>query len=176
MSRLAVLFIALLGTLACSSGQATSDWKPFQDVIRAALTAEKNSFVPDPPVCPGPVPEDVRERLIAQLPNKLSGYFGQPQVDKEISIATAVVRDKDGPACVYGGGVDWVRLDNLSVNGTSAVGSGQVRMWARVAQWQERPIFAEPHNTVDATFRISKMSGRWVITQYEWRFALGSEP
>lgn len=176
MARLAVLFIVLLGILACASEQATSDRKPFQDAIRAALTAEKNSFVPDPTVCPGPVAEDVRQRLIAQLHGQLSAYFGQPQLGKEVSIATAVIRDKDGPACVYGGGVDWVWLGNLSVNGTDAVGAGQVRMWARVAQWQGRPIFAEPHNTVDATFHMSKMSGRWVITQYRWRFASGSEP
>lgn len=176
MARLAVLFIPLLGILARSSRQAMSDRKPFQDVIRAALTAEKNSFVPDPPVCPGPVPDDVRQRLITQLRNQLSAYFGQPQLDKEISIATAVVRDKGGPACVYRGGVDWVRLDKLSVNGTDAAGAGQVRMWARLAQWQGRLIFAEPHNTVDATFRMSKMMGRWLITEYQWRFASGSVP
>lgn len=176
MGRLAVLFLALLGTLACSTRQAASDREPFQEVIQAALTAEHNSFVPDPPVCPGPVSETMRQQLIAELPNKLSAYFGQPQLDNEISIATAALRDKDGPACVYGGGVDWVRLDDLSVNGTNAAGAGQVRMWARVAQWQGRPIFAEPHNNVDATFHFSNVSGRWVITQYQWRFASGSEP
>lgn len=176
MVRLTILFVVALGILACSPGQPTLDRRPFEDLIRAAMTAEKNSFVPDPPICPGPVAQDVRQLLIAQLPNQLSGYFGQPQLDKEISIATAVVRDKDGPACLYGGGVDWVRLDKLSVNGTDASGSGQVQMWARLAQWQQRPVFAEPHNTVDATFRMSKMSGRWLITEYQWRFASGSEP
>ena len=137
MARLAVLFVALFGTLACSSGQAAPDRKPFQDMIAAALTTEKNSFVPDPPVCPGPVPEEMRQRLIAQLPSQLSAYFGQPQLDKEISIATAAVHGKDGPACIYGGGVDWVRLDSLSVDGTAAAGAGQVRVWARVAQCRE---------------------------------------
>lgn len=176
MVRLTIQLIVVLGVLASCSGQPASDRKPFEDLIRAAMTAERNAFVPDPPVCPGPVAEDVRQRLIAQVPNQLSAYFGQPQLDKEISIATAVVRDKDGPACVYRGGVDWVRLDKLNVNGADAAGAGQVRLWARLAQWQGRPIFAEPHNTVDATFRMSKMSGRWLVTQYQWRFASGSEP
>lgn len=179
MLRIGAVALATLGLIACSApftDSSSDDWKPFGDLVRHGLTAEENAFVPDPPVCPGPVPFAVREHLIAGLSVRLSAYFAEPQLAKEISLATGVVQEKDGPACLYGGGVDWVRLDSVSINGNSAVAAGQVRLWTKLAQWQGKPVFAEPHNTVDATFGLARQNGHWMITHYAWTFARGSEP
>jgi hypothetical protein len=170
--------LATAALVGCSSvpgiTAASQDMKPFEEVIRSGLIAEKNAFVPDPPICPGPVPQDVRDRLIAQLPMRLATYFAEPQLGKEISIATAVLQH--GPSCLYGGGVDWVRLNNLRTNGTTATVAGQVRAWEKLAQWQGRHVYAEPHNTIDCSFQLTKVDGRWRITHYRWTFAPGSEP
>lgn len=140
--------------------------------------AERSAFAPSPPICPGPVPASVREHLVAEAPIRLGAYFTSPQLEKEIAIVTGVVTDpKDGPACEYGGGVDWVRLDSVTTTGNSAEAIGQVRAWSRVAQWQTAgPKMAEPHNTVDVTVNLLRISGRWLISRYEWKFAPGSEP
>ena len=178
VARVTVAVAVLIATIACSSAQAldTADRRPFEVLVRAALTAAATSFIPDPPVCPGPVSAGVRQRLLADLPNRLSPYFGGAQLDQELSIATGVVRNDDGPACIYGGGVDWVRLDHLKLTATDADATGQTRLWSRSAQWQGHPVFAEPHNTLNATFHLSKADGHWLITRYQWSFAPGSEP
>lgn len=142
------------------------------------MAAEHTAFVPVPPVCPGPIPESVRGQLVAQAPILLSAYFTSPQLEKEIAIVTGVVTNpKGGPACVYGGGVDWVRLDTVNTTDTSAVAIGQVRAWSRIAQEQASgPKMAEPHNTMDMTFSLLRVNDRWLISRYDWKFAPGSEP
>jgi len=88
-----------------------------------------------------------------------------------------VVDPKGGPACDYGAGVDWVRLDRVSTTGNSADAAGQLRGWSRIAQWQvSGPKMAEPHNTLDVTFNLGRVGGKWLISRYDWKFARGSEP
>jgi hypothetical protein len=109
---------------------------------------------------------------------RLGAYFTSPQLEKEIELATSVVTDpKGGPACLYGAGVDWVRLDEVSTTSGSAVATGQVRAWSRVAQWQASgPKMAGPHNTLDVTLDLLRTNGQWLISHYDWKFAPGSEP
>lgn len=106
---------------------------------------------------------------------RLGAYFTSPQLEKEIDIVTGVVmNEKDGPACIYGGGVDWVRLDRVNTTGSSAVATGQVRVWSKIAQWQESgPKMAEPHGTIDVTVNLLRINGRWLISRYVWKFAPG---
>ncbi len=108
---------------------------------------------------------------------KLGAYFTSPQLQKEIALVYRAVSNKGGPACVYGGGLDWVRLDSVSTTGSSAVAGGQIRAWARLAQWQvSGPKMAEPHNTLDTNFSLLRVDGHWLISRYSWSFAPGSEP
>jgi hypothetical protein len=180
MIRIYAAAVAVVVAVACDSAEAAKvrgpDPKPFQALVRAGLAETQNAFVPDPAICPGPVPGDVRDGLVSQIPSRMAAYFAQPQLDKEVSIATRVVRSNDGPACMYGGGVDWVRLDHLTIQGDASSASGQARLWAKFAQWQGTPVFAEPHNTLDITCSFLKVGGRWLISLYEWHFAPGSEP
>jgi hypothetical protein len=107
---------ALVGCSSVPGIDATGqDTKPFEEVIRSGLAAEKNAFMLNPPICPGPIPQIVRDRLVAQLPMRLSTYFAEPQLGKEISTAIGVVQHD--PSCLYGGGVEWVRVDNLRTDG-----------------------------------------------------------
>ena len=142
------------------------------------MAVEQTAFMPVPAVCPGPVPDAVREQLLTRVPIVLSAYFTSPQLEREVAIATGIVSDaKGGPACIYGGGVDWVRLDNVNTNGATADATGQFRAWSRIAQWQASgPKIAEPHNTLDATFNLRRINGKWLISSYRWTFAPGSEP
>jgi hypothetical protein len=183
MMRTSVILAALLLSASCNSaplsGSATpQDPQSILEVIRGGIAAEHTAFIPIPPVCPGPVPTTVREQLVTQAPMRLGAYFTSPQLEKEIGIVTDVVTNpKGGPACVYGGGVDWVRLDSVSSTGNSTEAIGQVRAWSRVAQWQASgPKMAEPHNTLDLTFNLMRISGMWLISRYDWKFAPGSEP
>jgi hypothetical protein len=115
---------------------------------------------------------------MTQAPIVLGAYFTSPQLEKEVAIATGVVSNaKGGAACIYGGGVDWVRLDTVNTTGAMAAANGQFRAWSRVAQWQATgPKMAEPHNTLDATFNLRRVNGKWLISSYDWTFAPGSEP
>jgi hypothetical protein len=123
------------------------------------------------------VPTGVREQLATHAPVLLGVYFTTPELERELEIATRVLRSESGPACVYGGGVDWVRLDRVSTAGSSAVAIGQFRGWSKVAQWQESgPKMAEPHNTIDVKVNLLRIDGQWLISQYHWKFARGSEP
>jgi hypothetical protein len=180
MASFRVLAVALLAGVAWGFGQPSTgerrDWKPFEELVRSGLAAKQTSFLPSPAICPGPVPNDVRQQLIAQIPKRLETYFAESQLGKEISLAFKVVQEKEGPACLYGGGVDWVRLDEVTVNNESAGGTGQARLWTKVAQWQEKPVMAEPHNTINMTFQFARVDGRWMISTYDWKFAPGSEP
>jgi hypothetical protein len=108
----------------------------------------------------------------------LGAYFVSPQLEKEVDLVGKVLaHTKGGPVCLYGAGVEWVRLDKISTSGASAAATGQVRVWSRVAQWQASgPKMAEPHNTLDVTFALKRIDGRWLISNYEWKFAPGSEP
>ncbi len=148
------------------------------EVIRGGLTAEQTAFIPQPPVCPGPVSDAVRQQIVAQIPIALGPYFTSPQLETDIARATNMVSgSKAGLECVYSGGVDWVGLESVSASGTTMAARGQVRLWSRVAQWQKSgPKFAEPHNTLDANFHLVRIGGRWLIARYEWKFAPGSRP
>ena len=97
------------------------------------------------------------------------------QLESEIAIVNRMAADPHGgPACEYGG-VEWVQLDRLDVYGSSADATGRVRVWSRVTQGLNSGM-AEPHNTVDATFHLVRVGGRWLISHYTWTFARGSEP
>jgi hypothetical protein len=183
MLRTSVILAALLLSASCSSAPVSDsatpqDRRSILEVIRGGMAAEHTAFIPIPPVCPGPVPATVREQLVTQAPIRLGAYFTSPQLEKEIAIAIEVVTNpKGGPACVYGGGVDWVRLDSVSSTRNSAEAIGQVRAWSRIAQWHvSGPKMAEPHNTLDVTFNLLRIGGHWLISRYDWRFAPGSEP
>jgi hypothetical protein len=169
------LVVAVLLLTSCSS--ATIE-PAIVDVIRGGLTAEQTAFIPQPPVCPGPVLDALRQQIVARIPTELGAYFTSPQLETDIARATRVVTDsKAGPECVYSGGVDWVRLNSVSTSGATMAAKGQVRLWSRVAQWQTSgPKFAEPHNTVDANFSLVRIGGRWLISRYDWKFAPGSGP
>jgi hypothetical protein len=174
----AVLLVAGCSTSAVTQSASPQDRQAILEVLRQGMAAERTSFIPTPPVCPGPVSGPVRDQLINQIPLLLGAYFTSPQLEKEIGLANAVVTDpKGGPACVYAAGVDWVRLDTVSTSDGSAVAAGQLRAWSRVAQWQSSgPKMAEPHNTLDVTFNLRRIGGKWLISRYDWRFAPGSEP
>ena len=174
----AILFLAGCGSQLDTGSASTQDRQSILETIRGGMAAERIAFIPAPAVCPGPVPATVLEQLVAQAPMALGAYFTSPQLEKEIDLVTKVVTDpKGGPACEYGGGVDWVRLDTVSTNDSSAVAMGQFRAWSRLAQWQAAgPKMAEPHNTLDATFNLKRINGRWLISRYDWSFAPGSEP
>jgi hypothetical protein len=183
MLRTSVILAALVLLASCASATASGSATPqdrqsILEVIRGGTVADQTAFIPMPPVCPGPVPATVRKQLVTQAPMRLGVYFTSPQLEKEIAIVTDVVTNpKGGPACVYGGGVDWVRLDSVSSSGNSAEAIGQVRAWSRIAQWQvSGPKMAEPHNTLDVTFKLLLINGRWLISSYDWKFAPGSEP
>jgi hypothetical protein len=119
----------------------------------------------------------VREQLATRAPVLLGAYFTTPELERELEIATRVLLSESGPACVYGGGVDWVRLDRVRTTGSSAEAIGQFRGWSKVAQWQESgPKMAEPHNTIDVKVNLLRIDGQWLISQYHWKFARGSEP
>lgn len=181
MLRTTATLAALLLVVGCSPDQGSAtpaDRQSITEVIRGGMAAEHTAFVPVPPVCPGPVPTTVKEELVAQAPMRLGAYFTSPQLEKEIEIVTGVVLSKyGGSSCLYGGGVDWVRLDRVNTTGSSAVATGQVRVWSKVAQWQESgPKMAEPHNTIDVKVNLVRIDGQWLISQYHWKFARGSEP
>jgi hypothetical protein len=181
MLRASATLIAVL-LAGCSSapdpGSAgTEDRQSITEVVRGGITAEHTAFIPVPPICPGPVPATVREQLLRDAPTRLGAYFTSPQLEKNIDVITKVVTQKDGPACAYGAGVDWVRLDRMSTMGSSAVATGQVRLWSKLAQWQESgPKMAEPRGTIDVIVNLSRIDGHWLISRYEWKFARGSEP
>jgi len=174
----AVLLVAGCSTPTVAGPASSQDRQAILEVIRQGMVAERTSFVPATPVCPGPVSAAVRDQLLNQIPLRLGAYFTSPQLAKEISLANAVVTDpKGGPACVYAAGVDWVRLDTVSTSGGSAVAAGQLRAWSRVAQWQSSGLkMAEPHNTLDVTFNLRRIGGKWLISRYDWTSAPGSEP
>ena len=173
-----VLLLVGCSAAALSGSASPQDRQSILEVVRNGLSAERTSFIPAPPVCPGPVSAAIRDQLLIQIPVRLGAYFTSPQLEREIGQATAVVTDpKGGPACMYAAGVDWVRLDNVNTTGGSAVATGQIRAWSRVAQWQlSGPKMAEPHNTLDVTFNLLRISGWWLISRYGWKFAPGSEP
>jgi hypothetical protein len=172
------LLIASCSQVMDTGSASPQDRQSILEAIRGGMTAEHTAFVPVPPVCPGPVPTPVREQLLAQAPGRLGAYFTSPQLEREIAIANGVVSNpKGGPACIYGAGVDWVRLDFVSTSRETAVATGQFRAWSRIAQWHASgPKTAEPHNTLDATFNLRRINGRWLISSYDWNFAPGSEP
>jgi hypothetical protein len=183
MLRASLILAAVLLSASCSfapepGSAAPQDRQSILEVIRGGMTAERTAFVPVPPVCPGPVPANVSEQLVARAPILLGAYFTSPQLEKEIALVAGVATNpKGGPACVYGGGVDWVRLDTVNVTGNSAAAKGQVRAWSRIAQWQASgPKMAEPHNTTDMTFSLLRINDRWLISRCDWKFAPGSEP
>jgi hypothetical protein len=167
--------VALVLLMTCSSAAVEP---AIVEVIRGGLTAEQTAFIPQPPVCPGPVSDAVRQQVVAHIPIALGAYFTSPQLETDIARATNVVTgSKAGVECVYSGGVDWVRLDSVSTSGTTMAARGQVRLWSRIAQWQESgPKFAEPHDTLDASFHLVRIAGRWLISRYDWKFAPGSGP
>jgi hypothetical protein len=179
--RVVVGLVAALALAGCNSAPGHgSAWLQDRQLIIAAvrggMAATQTAFVPSPPVCPGPVPEAVLEQLVARAPTVLGAYFTSPQLEKEIAIVNRVAADpKGGPACEYGGGVDWVQLSGLVVSGSSADSEAQVRVWSRVTQGPNSKM-AEPHNTLDTTFHLIRIGGRWLISRYTWTFAPGSEP
>jgi hypothetical protein len=174
----AALLVASCSTSTVAGSASPADRQAILEVLRQGMVAERTSFLPTPPVCPGPVSAPVRDQLLNQIPLRLGAYFTSPQLEKEIGLANAVVTDpKGGPACVYAAGVDWVRLDTISTSGGSAVAAGQLRAWSRVAQWQSSgPKMAEPYNTLDVTFNLRRIGGQWLISRCDWMFAPGSEP
>ena len=183
MPRTTAILASLMLVASCSilpdpGSASAADRQAIGEVVRGGMAAAQTAFMPVPAVCPGPVPDAVRKQLLTQAPIVLSAYFASPQLEKEVAIATGVVSNaKGGPACIYGGGVDWVRLDNVNTNGATADATGQFRAWSRIAQWQASwPKIAEPHNTLDATFNVRRINGKWLISSYQWTFAPGSEP
>jgi len=163
--------------IAVTGSASPQDRQAILEVLRQGMAAERTSFIPTPPVCPGPVSAPVRDQLLNQIPLRLGAYFTSPQLEKEIGPANAVVTDpKGGPACVYAAGVDWVRLDTASTSGRSAVAAGQLRAWSRVAQWQSSgPKMAEPHNTLDVTFNLRRIGAKWLMIDSTHR-TLGPRP
>src|SRR2546423_3890785 len=131
---------ALLMMAACmQSAEAGSSIaaQSIEDLIRNGITAELNVYVPGHPVCPGPVPQDVRNEMLARLPTSLSGSFASPLLEADISRAAGVLADgASTPACQYGAGVEWVHLSNVTGTGSMAKATGLYRTWSRVAQWQ----------------------------------------
>jgi hypothetical protein len=175
---LGLVFLAECSTAVPMGSASRQDRQAILSTVRSGVATVVSAFIPNPPVCPGPVSDSVRQQLLLQIPKRLGAFFTSPQLQKEIDIASNVVTDpKGGSACDYGAGVDWVRLDRVSVAGGSAEASGQLRAWSRIAQWQTSgPKMAEPHNTLDVTFALKRISGNWLISRYDWKFALGSEP
>jgi hypothetical protein len=178
-SLILAMFLLLVGCSSTDTGSASpQDRQAILEVVRGGIGAERTAAIPAPPVCPGPVAAATRDQLLTQLPVSLSAYFTSPQLGKEIDLVSKFVADpKEGPACLYGAGIDWARLDKVSTARASAVAVGQVRLWSRVAQWQASgPKMAEPHNTLDVTFALQRIDGRWLISKYDSKFAPGSEP
>ncbi|HZQ49036.1 MAG TPA: hypothetical protein VFB69_01885 [Candidatus Dormibacteraeota bacterium] len=183
MLRSTLITAAVVLVVGCSppvdTGSASAqDRQAILAVIHDGMVAERTAFIPTPAVCPGPVPASVREQLLSQIPIRLGAYFTSPQLEKEIGIGTGVVNEPtNGAACLYGAGVDWVRMDRVSTSGASAVAAGQIRIWASLAQWHASgPSMAEPHGTLDVNFDLRRVGGKWLISHYDWRFAPGSEP
>jgi hypothetical protein len=179
--RVIAVMVAALALAGCTSAPGPGaawlqDRQLIIEAVRGGMAATQTAFVPSPPVCPGPVPEAELEQLVARAPIVLGAYFTSPQLEKEIAIVNRVAaRRQGGPACEYGGGVDWVQLSGLEVSGSSADAQAHVRVWSRVAQGLNSKM-AEPHNTLDTTFHLIRIGGRWLISRYTWTFAPGSEP
>ena len=182
MQRTSAILAAFILLASCSSapdpGSASpQDRQSITEAVRGGMTARQTAFTPVPPICPGPVSATVRNELATKAPILLGAYFTSPELEQEIEIATRVISERGGPACIYGGGVEWVRLDRVSTKGSSAVATGQFRGWSKIAQWQESGSkMAEPHNTIDVTVNLSRINGQWLISRYKWKFARGSEP
>jgi len=175
----AVLFFVMACAVPKDDQTDRFNQDAFQTLIRGGITAELNMYVPERPVCPGPVPADVRDGLASRLLPSLSPFFAAPRLTEDVASGTSMLADEAStPSCLYGGGVDWVRLSAITIQGSSATATGQYRTWARVGAAGRGGLItiAEPHNTIAATFMLDRRSGAWRISSYGWRFAPGSEP
>jgi len=87
MVRAGVLVAAALVAANCTS---TLDEPAIVEVIREGMTAELTAFMPQPPVCPGPVSATVREELLVE-PEGVGRVFHLAELETDIERVNRIV-------------------------------------------------------------------------------------
>ncbi|MDQ6879362.1 MAG: hypothetical protein M3082_17045 [Candidatus Dormibacteraeota bacterium] len=155
----------------------TADDAAIRSVIHAGFLELQTSTVPAQPVCPGPVPEAVQQRMLGDLHANLPRSFTEPALSRYMAL---LGRNLSGacPVCSFGGGVSAVDLSSVSVSGAQAEARARVTSWDRVGQYQGngRIVYAQPSGPQDCTIQLRKVSGAWLISDFVCTFPPGSGP
>jgi hypothetical protein len=155
----------------------TSDDAAVRAVIQAGFVELHTSTIPAQPVCPGPVPDAVQQRMVADLHANLPRSFTQPALSRYLALLDRHLSGA-GPNCTFGGGVSAVDLSAVSVSGTQAEARARVTSWSRVGQYQGNGYiaYAQPSGAEDCTIQLHKVSDAWLISDFVCTFPPGSGP
>jgi hypothetical protein len=155
----------------------TPDDTAIQSVIKAGFVELHTSTVPAQPVCPGPVPDAVQQKMLVDLHTNLPRSFTEPALSK---YAVLLGRNFSGagPVCTFGGGVRAVDLSAVSVSGTRAEARARITSWSRVGQYQGNGhiAYAQPTGPEDCIIQLRKVSDAWLISDFVCSFPPGSGP
>jgi hypothetical protein len=155
----------------------TSDDAAIRSAIQAGFGELHTSTIPAQPVCPGPVPNAVQQRMLVDLHANLPRSFTQPALSRYMAFLDRNLSGA-GPVCTFGGGVSAVDLSAVSVSGTEAEARARVTSWRRVGQYQGNGhiAYVQSSGPEDCTIQLRKVSGAWLISDFVCSFPPGSGP
>ena len=156
----------------------TTDTASIQQVIRGALVATHTLEAPPASYTGGRMLASTQQEMLARASSVLSQYYTGAQLNTYVQVIQSHIRaDQSGSTRYLAGGIDNLIFHEVLVTGLSASVTASVTAWTIVAQDQNgKLVRANPHNTVNYTFSLTKGTGRWLIDGEVWTFAPGSAP
>jgi hypothetical protein len=172
----AVLITANAGAIRLRIFPTAND-AAIRSVIHAGFVELQTSTIPAQPVCPGPVPDAVQQRMLGDLHANLPRSFTEPALSRYMALLGRNLSGA-GPVCSFGGGVSAVELSAVSVSGAQAEARARVTSWDRVGQYQGngRIVYAQPSGPEDCTIQLRKVADAWLISDFVCTFPPGSGP
>lgn len=158
----------------------TSDTDQIRQVVYDSQVAQQRLDLPANPQPAGQglapaVVGDMQSRIAAQLPQ----YYAGQRLQEITSIMQQHAADQaNGIITEQDGGVDSITFDAVTVQGQSAVATGQVVKWLKLA-WKAQNgkiSVAEPRGPVNFVDQLTNTSDGWRIVSESLTFPPGTGP
>jgi hypothetical protein len=158
----------------------TSDTDQIRQVVYDSQVAQQRL---DLPANPQPAGEGLAPAVIGDMQSRIATQLPQYYAGQRLQEVTSVMQQHaaaqaNGTITEQDGGVDSISFDLVTVQGQSAVATGQVVKWLKLA-WKAQSgkiSVAEPRGPVNFVDHLTNTSDGWRIVSESLTFPTGTGP